>query len=162
MRAADQFIYFKEGESGAIPVDSAPVNIKFTSGFTNGYDEGGSDAKDIIASAVTGTNPVSITFKDITYSIASKKKGTKHILRGLSGSLQPGTMTAIMGPTGSGKTSLLNVLANRMPKTKKATLTGTLLVRPCILWTFTQADHHKGLGYLLSFSLVSPMRNKSR
>jgi ABC-type multidrug transport system ATPase subunit len=33
-----------------------------------------------------------------------------------------------MGPTGSGKTSLLNVLAHRCPVVKGASLTGTLLV----------------------------------
>jgi len=37
-------------------------------------------------------------------------------------------MTAIMGPTGSGKTSLLNILANRMPVVKGASLRGELLV----------------------------------
>jgi ABC-type multidrug transport system ATPase subunit len=49
-------------------------------------------------------------------------------LRGLSGVLNVGTMTAIMGPTGSGKTSLLNILANRMPVVKGASLGGELLV----------------------------------
>lgn len=87
--------------------------------------------RDMIQSAVTNTNPVSIHFSKLNYSIEvgkNKERKTKHILRGLSGTLNVGTMTAIMGPTGSGKTSLLNILANRMPVVKGAALGGELLV----------------------------------
>lgn len=39
----------------------------------------------------------------------------KQILRGLNGSASSGQLLAILGPTGCGKTSLLNVLAGRVP-----------------------------------------------
>ena len=39
----------------------------------------------------------------------------KHILQNISGSAKSGEMVAIMGPTGCGKTSLMNVLAARAP-----------------------------------------------
>ncbi len=44
----------------------------------------------------------------------------KHILRNISGSAKSGEMVAIMGPTGCGKTSLMNVLAARAPTGNKA------------------------------------------
>jgi ABC-type multidrug transport system ATPase subunit len=43
------------------------------------------------------------------------KKPSKHILKGLSGAARPCHVMALMGPTGSGKTSLLNVLSGRVP-----------------------------------------------
>jgi len=80
---------------------------------------------------VTATTPVDISFSDVFYSIQTgqkDKRADKVILNGLSGRLRPGTMTAIMGPTGSGKTSLLNVLATRMPVAGGATLKGSFSV----------------------------------
>lgn len=57
------------------------------------------------ANTKVNTNPVRIDFKDVGYSILvgrGKNAKEKSILKGLSGQLLPGTMTAIMGPTGSG------------------------------------------------------------
>lgn len=42
-----------------------------------------------------------------------KKRTDKMILKSVSGHVQPGHLLAVMGPTGSGKTSLLNALAGR-------------------------------------------------
>jgi ABC-type multidrug transport system ATPase subunit len=41
----------------------------------------------------------------------------KTILRGVSGSVAPGRVTAIMGPSGAGKTTFLNVLFGRLART---------------------------------------------
>ncbi|XP_041485060.1 broad substrate specificity ATP-binding cassette transporter ABCG2-like isoform X2 [Lytechinus variegatus] len=56
-----------------------------------------------------------VSFHDITYTVKTKenrKKVTKTILTDVNGLFKPG-MNAILGPTGSGKTSLLDVLAAR-------------------------------------------------
>ncbi|KAI9595733.1 P-loop containing nucleoside triphosphate hydrolase protein [Syncephalis fuscata] len=56
-----------------------------------------------------------IEFRDITYTISAPKlKGkatVKTILNAVSGVFEAGKITAIVGPTGAGKTSLLNVIA---------------------------------------------------
>ena len=60
-----------------------------------------------------------------------KKKKTKttvvQILENVSGEAMPGRVLAIVGPSGAGKTSLLNALAQRVPK-KGAELTGRIFV----------------------------------
>lgn len=52
----------------------------------------------------------------------------KQILTTITGQALAGQMVAIMGPTGSGKTSLLNVLAMRCPIVKGGDLTGSFKV----------------------------------
>ena len=49
----------------------------------------------------------------------------KHVLCGVSGMLAPGELLAIMGPSGSGKSSLLSVLAGRAPSSPH-TLSGVV------------------------------------
>ncbi|XP_033108202.1 broad substrate specificity ATP-binding cassette transporter ABCG2-like [Anneissia japonica] len=68
-----------------------------------------------------------LSFHDINYIVPVKvdgKKETKVILKSISGIFKPG-MNAILGPTGSGKTSLLDVLADR--KDRRG-LMGTVLI----------------------------------
>ncbi len=71
--------------------------------------------------------PVSLRWENVRFSVEEDKK-TKHILKGLSGHAKTGEMLAILGPTGCGKTSLLNVLAARVPVTKAASLTGNITI----------------------------------
>ncbi|KAL3896285.1 MAG: hypothetical protein SGCHY_004168 [Lobulomycetales sp.] len=55
-----------------------------------------------------------IQFRDINFSVSKKVKRkveTKVILRGVSGVFKPGRITAVMGASGAGKTSLLQILA---------------------------------------------------
>nr|TKS15347.1 hypothetical protein D5086_0000033840 [Populus alba] len=62
-----------------------------------------------------------ITFDEITYSInmpqEMKDQGIREdkliLLRGVSGAFKPGVLTALMGVTGAGKTTLMDVLAGR-------------------------------------------------
>ncbi|KFK33824.1 hypothetical protein AALP_AA5G065100 [Arabis alpina] len=65
--------------------------------------------------------PLFLTFNDITYSVDTPKvmkdKGLKEekliLLNGVSGAFRPGVLTALMGISGAGKTTLMDVLAGR-------------------------------------------------
>ncbi|RLN85294.1 hypothetical protein BBJ28_00019481 [Nothophytophthora sp. Chile5] len=83
--------------------------------------------------------PVTLAFEDIWYSVpmphhlkktkpeakdvisdkeeeqTQEKEGTLEILKGVSGFARPGFMTALMGSSGAGKTTLMDVIAHRKP-----------------------------------------------
>lgn len=57
--------------------------------------------------------PVDLTFKNLCYGVEVKKQN-REILKNLSGTFKSGTVTAILGASGGGKTSLLNVLSGKI------------------------------------------------
>ncbi|KAJ4749154.1 ABC transporter G family member 36 [Rhynchospora pubera] len=65
--------------------------------------------------------PLCLTFEDMKYSVdmppAMRAQGETAdklmLLKGVSGSFRPGVLTALMGVTGAGKTTLMDVLAGR-------------------------------------------------
>ena len=73
--------------------------------------------------------PAVLRWSRVGLSVTQKKKTTtvKKVLENVSGEAMPGRVLAIVGPSGAGKTSLLNALAKRVPK-KGAELTGRILV----------------------------------
>ncbi|MCO5572637.1 hypothetical protein L7F22_026395 [Adiantum nelumboides] len=57
--------------------------------------------------------PLTMSFRNIAYSIDMPQGGRLQLLKGITGAFQPGVLTALMGASGAGKTTLLDVLAGR-------------------------------------------------
>ncbi|KAK1306973.1 Pleiotropic drug resistance protein 3 [Acorus calamus] len=80
-----------------------------------------SDANQSRRGMVLPFTPYSITFDNIRYSVdmpqEMKAQGIDQdrleLLKGVSGSFRPGVLTALMGVSGAGKTTLMDVLAGR-------------------------------------------------
>lgn len=80
----------------------------------------------IISIATEGevrTRPmIEIAFKDLTLTLNRKNK---HLLRCVSGKIRPGRVSAVMGPSGAGKTTFLSALAG---KARGCTMSGSILI----------------------------------
>ncbi|KAL0031878.1 hypothetical protein WJX79_002852 [Trebouxia sp. C0005] len=60
-------------------------------------------------------DPVALVFKDIHYFVKrpDNKSEELELLKGITGAFRPGVLTALMGASGAGKTTLMDVLADR-------------------------------------------------
>ncbi|EEC71063.1 hypothetical protein OsI_02808 [Oryza sativa Indica Group] len=75
----------------------------------------------VIKGMVLPFAPLSLTFDNIKYSVDMPQEMKAHgivedrleLLKGVSGSFRPGVLTALMGVSGAGKTTLMDVLAGR-------------------------------------------------
>ena len=77
------------------------------------------------------SNSLTLSWKEINYGIwigKKEKKVYKQILCNVNGFASSGELVAILGATGSGKTSFLNCLSNRITKSSRANLTGQVLI----------------------------------
>ncbi|ETP31131.1 hypothetical protein F442_19983 [Phytophthora nicotianae P10297] len=71
--------------------------------------------------------PVTVAFKDLWYTVSdpANPKESINLLKGISGYALPGTITALMGSSGAGKTTLMDVIAGRKTDGK---ITGQILL----------------------------------
>ncbi|KAF7323496.1 ABC transporter protein [Mycena chlorophos] len=69
---------------------------------------------------VTEGNRTTVEWSELSYSVGSSAK-PKVVLDSVSGSVLPGQMMAVLGPSGAGKTTLVEILAG---KAKSGTTTG--------------------------------------
>lgn len=66
--------------------------------------------------------PIEVFFKDLTLTLKGKRK---HLLRCITGKLVPGHVSAVMGPSGAGKTTFLSALTG---KATGCLITGSILI----------------------------------
>ncbi|KAI9608115.1 hypothetical protein H4Q26_005571 [Puccinia striiformis f. sp. tritici PST-130] len=83
----------------------------------NGRNRQHSDEQEVLSTHV----PTDLTFSKITYAINE----TRTVLREVSGKAKSGELMAIMGASGAGKSSLLDILAK---KSKAGFVTGDILI----------------------------------
>ncbi|OMP01108.1 ABC transporter-like protein [Corchorus olitorius] len=65
---------------------------------------------------------IEVSFKDLTLTLKGKDK---HLLRCVTGKIKPGRITAVMGPSGAGKTTFISALAGKAIGCK---MTGLILI----------------------------------
>jgi len=69
--------------------------------------------------------PFQVTWKDLTYKVPTKLfRPKKTILNNVSGYFRSGHITAVMGPSGSGKSSLLGCISGQ----KKTGVSGSITI----------------------------------
>ncbi|KAF9570558.1 ATP-binding cassette sub- G member 2 [Mortierella alpina] len=81
--------------------------------------------------------PATLMFKDMGYTV-----GGKEVLRQVSGLVKPGQVMAIMGASGAGKTSLLDILARRH---KSGSVHGNIYVNGR---TVSSQEYKRVVGYV--------------
>eukprot|EP00667_Euglena_gracilis_P025523 EG_transcript_29996 len=107
-----------------------PAHSRASSVVSSDVSPPDSDLSDKAGLALEG-DPVTLGWIGLNYFVTIKKKKEKvrrHLLQDVTGVARPGDLLAIMGPSGAGKTSLLNALAGRLPKANKGELYGDIMV----------------------------------
>ncbi|KAH0345822.1 hypothetical protein KCU83_g7569, partial [Aureobasidium melanogenum] len=78
------------------------------------------DEDDLNATLLADHKPASLYFENVSYSLKGKQ-----ILTDIQGAVHPGQLMAIMGASGAGKTTFLDILAR---KNKRGTVIGNFLI----------------------------------
>ncbi|RKP36699.1 ABC-2 type transporter [Dimargaris cristalligena] len=109
-------------------------------GLGSGYtalppDEADDERDKLMAQHVEAT----LSFKEIGYSIGNEHKPILHSVNGL---VQPGQIMAIMGASGAGKTTFLDILARR---NKSGTVFGEVLVNGQLV---DDAEYKRVVGFV--------------
>ncbi|KAH7637213.1 uncharacterized protein LOC124495078 isoform X3 [Dermatophagoides farinae] len=98
-------------------------------------------------------------------TIQNERKDSKQILKNLNGQFRFGTLNALMGPSGAGKTSLLNILIGksktRMSDTTKFFLSKFTPIRVCYLTQEVSGHLLPGLTAKQSLIYASMLKNAS-
>lgn len=80
--------------------------------------------------SVNRNPPLTVAVSDLKLSVKKLRAQEKPILDGINAIFRPGSISAILGPSGSGKSSLLNLMANRLNSTltQKYTASGDIFL----------------------------------
>lgn len=86
---------------------------------------------------MTEHRPASLHFDKVSYSLNEKE-----ILKDVAGVVNPGQVMAIMGPSGAGKTTFLDILAR---KNKRGTVSGNIYVNGSIV---SDEEYREVIGFV--------------
>ena len=147
----------------AVPANSEPlvVETKGSEGriLHHGHDDNITSSFFQEIGGPRVTTGTCLAFQDICFTVKTKDPATKaeverKILKNCTGILRPGTLNAIMGASGGGKTSLLDVLADRKDA---AGVSGTVLVngKPRDKATFMHQS-----GYVVQVFTIHHLSNR--
>ncbi|XP_032513893.2 protein scarlet-like [Danaus plexippus] len=93
---------------GILYVDSGITYPKY-------YDEPYFDEVEELLGSSSSPAPCTLVWRDVTVHIKLKNGKLKRLVNNVSGIAKPGTLVALMGPSGAGKTTLMTALAQRSP-----------------------------------------------
>lgn len=88
---------------------------------------------------------IEVAFKDLTLTLKGKNK---HLLRCVTGKIMPGRVSAVMGPSGAGKTTFLSALAG---KATGCTASGTIFINGKV---DTMHSYKKIIGFVPQDDIV--------
>ncbi|KAL1558501.1 ATP-binding cassette sub- G member 3 [Salvia divinorum] len=108
----DTDIEVKVDEGGADSINTAPVSPSLSKINSDSLP---SPPLPESANVARKTAGASIAWKDLTVTIKGKRKYSDKVVKSSNGYAFPATMTVIMGPAKSGKSTLLRALAGRLP-----------------------------------------------
>mmetsp|Transcript_4399 Transcript_4399/g.11080 ORF Transcript_4399/g.11080 Transcript_4399/m.11080 type:complete len:1493 (+) Transcript_4399:44-4522(+) len=95
--------------------------------------------------------PVTLSFHDISYEVTASTGSDKlRLLNNVNGLFKPGRMTALMGTSGAGKTTLMDVIALRK---RSGEVTGDVRLNG---WPQDPISFRRATGYVEQFDVQTP------
>ncbi|ETM31927.1 hypothetical protein L914_20573, partial [Phytophthora nicotianae] len=118
------------------------VEIRFR-GVSIAVDVVVKDSNDANIELPTLFNAIKTSYHELR---STKNVVKKQILKNVSGTLKPGTMTLVLGQPGSGKSALMKLLSGRFPKDKNISVEGEVTYNGT-----PAAELQKRLAHLVSY-----------
>ncbi|OQO08533.1 hypothetical protein B0A48_06403 [Cryoendolithus antarcticus] len=95
------------------------------------------DEEDDAAKLLADHNPAALSFEEVSYNLKGKQ-----ILSGITGAVHPGELLAIMGASGAGKTTFLDILAR---KNKRGLASGNIWING---EKYTDSEFRSVIGFV--------------
>ncbi|KAJ8295972.1 ABC transporter G family member [Rhodotorula toruloides] len=115
------FWYLGRGSTSSVEYSFLGGRIRLP---MNGHSSPSSSGADASKSLLEDHVPAALQFSNLSYTLPSSSGG-RRVLDSITGSVQPGEIMAVLGASGAGKSTFLDLLAR---KSKRGTVEGEILV----------------------------------